>query len=158
MKTQLQNSDFDSGSSYKLHRLVQQLDHYADEMLKDEYELTLSQFMVLMTIGCLPEPSQREVAIRLKLTPAAVSRQVDSLQDLRLVSRRQKPENRREHQLHLTAKGQVKTLAARKLLSSRFNSFAERHLGRTEQQVFLKSLDKLLLAIEKSLAKEKAKG
>ncbi len=101
-----------SGIGYKLHKLTFALDRRADSLLQDKLDITLSQFILLLGTAHYPQTSQCTVARFLNLTQAAVSRQIDTLVERKLVSRTENSENRREHVLALTTSGdEVLTLA-----------------------------------------------
>lgn len=91
-----------------LHKTVFMFDRFADRLLAESMGGTFSQFMVLIGIAQCPGLSQQKIALFLNLTPAAVSRQIDTLAEEGLISRAQDPESRRSHVVHLTPKGSTR--------------------------------------------------
>ncbi|MFZ2556097.1 MAG: MarR family transcriptional regulator [Minisyncoccia bacterium] len=88
-----------------LHKTVFMLDRFADRLLAEKMGGTFSQFMVLMGIAQCPGLSQQRIAEFLNLTPAAVSRQIDTLSEEGLIKREQDPDSRRSHVVNLTPAG-----------------------------------------------------
>lgn len=103
-----------------LHKTVFMLDRFADRLLAEAMGGTFSQFMVLMGIAQCPGLSQQKIAQFLNLTPAAVSRQVDTLSEEGLISRKQDPESRRSHIVDLTPAGEARLDLMKKTLMLSF--------------------------------------
>lgn len=133
--------------SFKLHQVVKLLHHQADRILEDELGITFSQFLVLKVSGCSDEPSQRDVAQRLDITPAAISRHIDGLCERGLMVKSKKPDNRREHDLQLTELGANKVASAQQILSERFDTILARELKPAEIEQLGGSLDKIAAAL-----------
>lgn len=106
-----------------LHKLVFIIDRHADQMLLKSKQATFSQFLLLSAIAQCPGFSQQKIATFLNVTPAAVSRQIDSLVAAGCVVRAEDPKSRRAHTVSLTAKGKKRRETMRSLLT---RAFAER--------------------------------
>ncbi len=104
-----------------LHKAVYVIDRGADRLLTESMGGTFSQFLVLMATAQCPGLSQQKISAFLDLTPAAVSRQVDSLVEEGLLERKQDPSSRRSHVVNLTAKGEKRFLAMKNLLIQSFS-------------------------------------
>ena len=89
-----------------MHKFVFHFDRDADSVLS-HVGGSFAHFLALMAIKCCPDASQRSIVDFLALTPAAVSRIVDSLVEQDFVVREEDPENRRAHRVHLTASGEA---------------------------------------------------
>lgn len=104
------------------HKMVYAVDRGADRLLKERFNASFSQFMVLMAIDCCTKPSQQDIAQFMDLTPAAVSRQIDALVKSGSISRKPDPENRRSHMIALTPKGKSRMIEMKQVLLSSFAS------------------------------------
>lgn len=147
------DSELNSSLSFKLHHVVKLLHQQADHILEDELDITFSQYLVLKVSGCIEDPSQREVASCLDVTPAAISRHIDVLCERKLITKHHKPDNRREHELQLTSLGEQKVAEAQQLLSARFDGLLDRELTPEQIEQLGLSLDKIAnaLALDKSI-------
>lgn len=113
-----------------LHKTVFMFDRFADRLLTESMGGTFSQFMVLIGIAQCPGLSQQKIAQFLNLTPAAVSRQIDTLAEEGLISREQDPESRRSHVVRLTPKGSTRLELMKNTL---MRSFGEKVSVREEE-------------------------
>ena len=90
------------------HRLVSAIDRIADVTLREESDLSLSHFRMMLAIH-KELGSQQEIASFWGITPAAVSRQVHLLKEKGLVKEgvkeHVKGESSRKHAITLTAAG-----------------------------------------------------
>jgi len=102
------------------HKTVCVFDRKADRLLAENLGGTFSQFLVLMAIAHSPGLSQQKIAIFLDLTPAAVSRQIDTLVKAELIQREQDPHSRRSHIVSLTAGGETRFRAMKSALIEAF--------------------------------------
>lgn len=147
------DTELNSSLSFKLHHVVKLLHQQADHILENELDITFSQYLVLKVSDCIEDPSQREVANCLDVTPAAISRHIDVLCERKLITKHHKPDNRREHELQLTDSGQHKVAEAQRLLSVRFDGILGRELTPDQVEQLGLSLDKIAnaLALDKSI-------
>lgn len=89
-----------------MHKGVFLIDRRADRLLADSMGGTFSQFLILMAIAQCPGLSQQKIAEFLDLTPAAVSRQIDTLGKAKLIKSEDDPQSRRSHIVSLTSAGE----------------------------------------------------
>jgi DNA-binding MarR family transcriptional regulator len=133
--------------TYKIHKAVFLLDKMSDQILQDRLNLGFSQFLVLMVLAGQSKVPQKFVAGQLDQTQAAVSRQIDILVDLGLVSRDRNPDSRREYVLSLTKPGL-------KAYNLGFNAIDDRFdklfgiWSKAEKDNLLSALSKLVMEIK----------
>jgi len=128
-------ADFDSPSMHFLHLLhkaVFAFDRHADRVLHEQHQCSFSQFLVLLAVGHCPAASQRDIAAFLNLTPAAVSRMLDTLVQSGMLSREQSPASRRTNVVTLTPAGATHLRDMQSALAATFTelteSISEKHL------------------------------
>jgi DNA-binding MarR family transcriptional regulator len=80
-----------------------------------ELGLTPSEAAVLRLVGRTPGLSQRTLADRVGTAPSRIVTLIDGLQKRGLVARARSSTDRRNHELHLTADGQVQLAALRQV-------------------------------------------
>lgn len=129
---------------YKLHKLASMLDRQADTLLLKQFELTLSQFVLLFGLAHHPEASQSALARYLNLTQAAVSRQIDGLLNRGLIERHNNVKNRREHIIKVTPKGHELLTKAKLGLGAMYQTVLK-DVSSSQLKTFSKVLDKLLV-------------
>lgn len=112
------------------HKSVCVIDRNADRLLTEAHGGTFSQFLILMAIFQCSGLSQQKIAEFLDLTPAAVSRQIDSLVKADLIVREQDPQSRRSHVVSLTSAGEARF---RTMKSTLIDSFKESTTVPTEE-------------------------
>jgi DNA-binding MarR family transcriptional regulator len=125
------------------------LDPHADHLgAIEKRELSLTQVRALYLLATEPDEqiAAGALAERLGLSPAAISRSLDSLVRRRLVSRRQCREDRRIRLVQITAAGQE---LVGELVALR-NAGLERFVGRLEPE----QRERLSAALESILAAE----
>jgi len=125
-----------------LHRLVFSMDKMAEELLSAHFDVTFSQFRMLMGVEKGKLTCQSHIAKFFGLTPAAISRQIDLLTEKKLIVSKTNHENRREHILELTKKGKGATKKAIELFDHQFQK-AYSVLTPHEQELFAGNLQKL---------------
>ncbi|HEX7017872.1 MAG TPA: MarR family transcriptional regulator [Patescibacteria group bacterium] len=125
----------------------------ADQLLGKKYNLTHSQFMILIVLHECGQQSQVELAATLNLTGAAISKVVHTLSIKGFLSRTPDPQNRRKNTLQLTKAGKNVIMGAIDVLKQ-----MEKQLyGQVEQKqlaTFVEVCDqlaKLLVKGEKKL-------
>jgi len=99
---------------FKMHMLMAIMDKYLDNFLKKEMKISFSQFLMMIGIKYHKGCSQKRVADFYKMTEAAVSRQLEILEERGLI-KKTKSGNKREYSLILTNKGKKELLIAEKL-------------------------------------------
>jgi DNA-binding MarR family transcriptional regulator len=105
-----------------LHKSVYAFDRNADRLLGDVDGGTFSQFLILMAIAQCSGLSQQKIAEFLDLTPAAVSRQVESLVKAKLILRAEDPQSRRTHVVSLTPSGEKRLRTMKTTLLDSFKA------------------------------------
>lgn len=135
--------DYCESTEVKLRRLQQYLNQQSERLLRQRLELNLNQAQVLMYIGDARVSTQRDLAERMMVTPAAVSRLVDSLVERGVVERRVSAVSRREHELALTENGIGLTSDAMRLMDAQFATVFE-GLSPADRKAFASSLEHLI--------------
>lgn len=143
---QVRNSQFEKSLLNKLARVANSLEREVENELKVSYALTFSQFRVLDALASLGEVSQSELAARLEVTPAVVTRQAEALGSRGLLTVKPNPSSKRENLLALTKKGTGAASDAGKAVSKRQKTFFD-ELSLVDET----SLDRALTALVKQL-------
>lgn len=128
--------------TYYLQKIGFVLEKFADQILQDEINLTHSQFRVLMAIEH-KTVCQRDIAEYWNMTDAAVSRQIESLINSKLIHKKENPENRRQHALVLTAKGKAKLEKGMQLIDKKYQEMYQT-VPKKDQKIVEDSLKKML--------------
>lgn len=139
-------ADFSDAIAYKVHKAVFVMDKVADSALRQKLNLTLSQFLILMTVNKSPNITQIQVADFLEQTQAAASRQIDVLKNKKLIEIMKNQDNRRENLLSSTPLGQKVFTEANEILHKTFDDLYK-IMSEKEKDHLEKSLDKLLFTI-----------
>lgn len=145
---QVRNSQFEKSLLNKLARVATTLEREVENELKVSYALTFSQFRVLDALATSGEVSQSELASRLEVTPAVVSRQAEALGSRGLLTAKPNPSSKRENLLSLTNKGAGAARDAAKSATAREKAFFA-DLSLADET----SLQRSLAAVVKSLTK-----
>jgi DNA-binding MarR family transcriptional regulator len=92
-----------------LQELVNRVSHRQGQLLTvlTEECVTLQQVLLLRHLQALGEGTPSTVAGRMHMSPPAVSQMVDRLVLLKLVTRREAPDDRRRKSIALTARGRA---------------------------------------------------
>lgn len=100
--------NFSTLAFYSPHivKLSLQLMKRADQLLGKTFNLTHSQFMIMMVLHQCGSRSQVQLASTLNLTGAAISRLVNTLTGKGFLTRTEDPDNRRQNTLQLTKEGE----------------------------------------------------
>lgn len=98
-------NDFLTSPKFLLHELVAMMDKHANSLLLEKFKLNLSHFKVLLFLLENPDLNQKELSICMTLTESGISKTIANLKELGLLETIENPENRREHQLKPTVKG-----------------------------------------------------
>jgi DNA-binding MarR family transcriptional regulator len=139
------SENFSKAIAYKIHKAVFVMDKLADSTLQSKVDLTLSQFLLLMTIIENPNLKQIEVANFLELTQAAVSRQIEVLRNKKLIIVEINQENRRENFLNPTPLGNKIFTQSSEILHEKFENLYK-VITEKDKENLEKSLDKLLFS------------
>jgi len=111
---QVRNSQFEKSLLNKIARVTNGLEREVEIELKVSFSLTFSQFRVLDALAATGEVSQKDLATRLEVTPAVVTRQAEVLSAKGLLVQRANPRSKRENVLVLTPKGEAAAMDAAK--------------------------------------------
>lgn len=103
---------------YKIHLLANRLDKLFDDTLREHVTIGLSHFLILLTVRRHGATTSKEIAGFLRVSPAAVSRQVDSAHAAGWLSIRASDADRRVRRLHLTANGKTQVRNGLRVLES----------------------------------------
>ena len=100
---------------FKLREFINEEEKKIDRSLHESFKLSLSQALILIHLLDNPDISQRDVACERNITPAAVCRHMESLVSAGLITQCNAENNKREHCISLTPKGEklVKELCDR---------------------------------------------
>jgi DNA-binding MarR family transcriptional regulator len=109
MKTPLSqvSHDFSKNFMYTIHQMCFLVQKHLEHVLLKKKSLSFSQFMILVGFKCsdTADVSQSEIAERLNLTAATVSRHISVLVDHGYLERANDAKNRRKHIITITDKG-----------------------------------------------------
>lgn len=115
---QVRNSQFEKSLLNKIARVTNGLEREVEIELKVSFSLTFSQFRVLDALAATGEVSQKDLATRLEVTPAVVTRQAEVLSAKGLLLQRANPRSKRENVLVLTSKGEAAAMDATKAVQA----------------------------------------
>lgn len=110
---------------FKIHIFASLAEKEMEKKLLRDIGLSYSQCMILDFVYHNPKISQREVAFERCITPAAVSRHIEALEEMGFIKRTDRKENRREHILLITREGESIAITAEKLLDQSVNNLIE---------------------------------
>lgn len=136
MKNQKQQKILEEALMAFRHRMTCAL---VDEAKKHDW--SLSHFEVIKYIAEQGDPSMKDIASQLHITPPSASTLVDTLVSKNLVVRIQKPSDRRSIHLALTPTAQRILSAIYKKKSSIFNTMLS-NLGAEDMKEFTRILNK----------------
>ncbi len=89
-------------------RLSHSLGCASDDLLQSKFKLGTTQFKIVWVLKKNPAGvDQQTIATWLGQTESAISRQMKSMEEIGLIENRVVPENRRQHLVRLTKKGQA---------------------------------------------------
>jgi DNA-binding MarR family transcriptional regulator len=93
-------------TGYLLNRLAFSLSRQSDQILLERLGIGMSQYIIMHILQLQPSIQQRVIAKQLGQTEASISRQMKILANQSLLEVRTNPQNRREHVIILTIKGE----------------------------------------------------
>jgi DNA-binding MarR family transcriptional regulator len=108
--------------SFLLNIVVREMNSQADGLLRDEFGITYSQFVFLMTLSENPEIDVTRLAEALGVTKGAVSNRLRWFSQRGLASSEHKPGNSKQLLICLTPKGLTLAQAAGSFLEKTFTS------------------------------------
>ncbi|MGD8912629.1 MAG: MarR family transcriptional regulator [Candidatus Thiodiazotropha sp.] len=108
-----------------------------------KHNLTQAQFGIMMTLLEEDGISQSEIGSRITMPGYATTRNLDSLEDMKLLERRQDPTSRRSYCIYLTDKGRAVAPELYKIVKG-VNKELVMPFSKTEVEQFTVLLKKLL--------------
>lgn len=127
----------------KIHIVANLAEKEMEKRLLKDIGLSYSQCMILEFIHHHPEISQRDVAMERCITPAAVSRHLEILEEMGFIERKDRQDNRREHILIITREGQSVSSEAERLLEESMSDLMN-ELSRDDLSQMEEMLNRLL--------------
>lgn len=121
----------------ELHRAFFLLHKMSDRCLSDNSDITLSQFMILRTIDANSPLSASDVAERLNITKAAVSRHLDNLIEASFIERLFNDNNHREYILTISDIGKRELQKSREILEINFSPKISKNATSTSELIRL---------------------
>ena len=113
-------------TGYLLNRLAFSLSRQSDQILLERLGIGMSQYIIMHILQIQPSIQQRVIATQLGQTEASISRQMKILANQSLLEVRTNPQNRREHVIILTTKGERIIDEANKILDEFHKSVFEK--------------------------------
>ena len=113
-------------TGYLLNRLAFSLSRQSDQILLERLGIGMSQYIIMHILQLQPSIQQRVIATQLGQTEASISRQMKILANQSLLEVRTNPQNRREHVIILTTKGERIIDEANKILDEFHKSVFEK--------------------------------
>lgn len=128
----------------ELHKAFFMLHKLSDRSLQKEGEITLSQFMILRTIEANSPLSASDVAEKMNITKAAVSRHLDNLINAKFVEKFFSDNNHREYVLTISNSGSCELQKSRKILENDLDSIVIRDFRQADNLItILRKLNEL---------------
>ena len=134
---------------FKLRNFLFSFGRIVDKALAKELSITLPQFAILTAISHKPSGTQAVFAEMRKISPAAVSKQIDLLLKNKLITRKNSKKDRREHSILITPKGKI-ILKKSMDIFERHQEKVFKHVSKNSRKQFNQILDTLLTHIDKS--------
>ncbi|MBC7546308.1 MarR family transcriptional regulator [Candidatus Saccharibacteria bacterium] len=127
---------------YLMQHVAAVMARQADQVLQDKLNIGLSQFKILMILQKHPGVQQRFIADGLGQTEASVTRQIKLLHEVKLVTSKPDPTDRRQHIATPTILGKKTATDAMKLIRDTFGPEYE-SMGRECFQQLIDGLNAL---------------
>ena len=131
----------------KIHKFVFLAEKALDRRLQSDVGLSFSQSMILVHVAHNPEISQRHVACERDITPAAVSRHIEALEEAGLIMRKDRHNNKREHVLTVTVHGGDVVVRAEQILDLEIKALLD-ELAFGDSALIERIFDRLLAHFE----------
>jgi DNA-binding MarR family transcriptional regulator len=130
--------------THKLNELTMLIDRDANIILRTNFAINYSEFLVLLGVLSLPTPSQKHLVHFTNLSKGMISRIVSKLTNQALLSISQEEQDRRTDVVALTTKGKKTIINASKHLEETFISEVLSIIPQKEIAAFERTLDKFL--------------
>ena len=125
---------------FLLHTVATKLDSHCNQVLQERLGIGMAQFRILLVLQERHGRPQRDVAANLIQTEASISRQVKLLKRSGLVQSQTSKQNRRQHLLFLTMKGDHLADRATEILNDylapKFEILSEKEQARLQTHLF----------------------
>ena len=126
---------------YKFHLLTNGLDKLFDEALRSHANIGLSHFLILLAVRQHKKMSSKDIATFLRVSPAAVSRQVDGACEAGWLALEASKTDARGQNIRLTKEGEKRVRRGLRALEAHvFTVF----LGGNRQMDLMSHIDNLL--------------
>ena len=141
--------DFKSTIGYMLHHLASSLDSASDKILKDQFNVGLAQFRILLVLEAQDGITQKKIAGELSQTEASISRQIKILAQKGLIEIEGNFDNKRERRIYQTHEGHEVAAGSIKALND-YHQPIFASLSEEEQAQLSEILKKLSEGLEKA--------
>lgn len=119
----------------QIHHTAALLFRETDQILFGQFGIGLAQYKILSVVKEHPYTKQLTIANTLGQTEASISRQIKLLQQAGMIVAIKNPDNRREHLITATTRGQNVTEAANKALSLYYDNFFKKLSTKQQKQL-----------------------
>jgi DNA-binding MarR family transcriptional regulator len=109
--------------SVELNKLVNLMRLKAEVILKNQFGIDYSQLQVLRFVSILDKPNQQGITELINFSPAGVSKLIDKLEAMELLTKTMDKTNRRSNLIVLTPKGKNILVEALPILDAEFNKY-----------------------------------
>jgi DNA-binding MarR family transcriptional regulator len=113
--------------SVQLNQLVDLMKIKAEILLKQNFEIDYSQFLILHFTNILDQPNQQIISRYMGFTGAGVSKQIDKLELAGYLTKSMDKTNRRSNLINLTPQGQKIIDQALPLLEKEFDNYIDQN-------------------------------
>jgi DNA-binding MarR family transcriptional regulator len=127
----------------ELNKLVDLMRIKAEIILKRDFEIDYSQFLILHTINRLDKSNQQVISECIGFTGAGVSKQIDKLEALGLVSKIMDKTNRRSNLITLTEQGKKIVSTALPILEDEL----DKYINPEDKQIMSKITNQVIINI-----------
>jgi DNA-binding MarR family transcriptional regulator len=116
----------------------------ANRILKTEYDLIFTEFLILVGLLSMGEVPQKELSKYSNISKGMVSRLVTRLKSKDLITINTNDKDKREDIIYLTEKGKVVAINSAESLEKLFIQYIVKDIPEKEMSVFTKTLEKLV--------------
>lgn len=124
---------------YKMQHTASILTRFSDHVLHERLKIGYTQYRILLALQYTPNIQQRSLASSLDQTEAAISRQIKLMRKQDLLTVESRKENKREHIVQLTKKGERLANEASLILNNVYAPIFQ-HFNEKNLAVFIDTL------------------
>jgi len=124
----------------KIHMIAHNLQIIAERILTKQFKIQFNRFLFLQLLDSKGNLSQQELSQLAGITPAATSKNIQTLLKKGFIKTKINPENRRKHIVILTAKGKALQQNASNILAKEFELVLGNIKGMTNFEATLDSI------------------